>query len=195
MDNEIYISIDIEADGPIPGEYSMLSLGAAAFDLSAENPRKPIAKFEINLEPLPGAKQDSDTMRFWARNPEAWAYVTKDQVPAKLAMKHFSDWVRRFRKPVLIGYPVTFDFMFVYWCWVKHLGPKPPFGFQGLDLKTLAMDRLGITYKAAAKKRFPKHWFNGAPKHTHKALDDAVGQGVLFVNLIGEGVLLREKNK
>ena len=29
---ECYVSIDIEADGPIPGTYSMLSLGAAAFD-------------------------------------------------------------------------------------------------------------------------------------------------------------------
>ena len=28
---EIYVSIDVEADGPIPGDHSMLSLGAAAF--------------------------------------------------------------------------------------------------------------------------------------------------------------------
>jgi hypothetical protein len=29
---EIYISTDIEADGPIPGPHSMLSIGAAASD-------------------------------------------------------------------------------------------------------------------------------------------------------------------
>jgi hypothetical protein len=28
---EIYVSTDIETDGPIPGEYSMLSFGSAAF--------------------------------------------------------------------------------------------------------------------------------------------------------------------
>ncbi|MGB9124481.1 MAG: 3'-5' exonuclease, partial [Nitrosotalea sp.] len=28
MKSEVYISVDIEASGPIPGEYSMLSLGA-----------------------------------------------------------------------------------------------------------------------------------------------------------------------
>ncbi len=30
MKSDLYISVDIEADGPIPGEYSMLSLGAYA---------------------------------------------------------------------------------------------------------------------------------------------------------------------
>lgn len=29
--NEVYISTDIETDGPIPGKYSMLSLGSAAY--------------------------------------------------------------------------------------------------------------------------------------------------------------------
>ena len=29
---EILVSVDIEADGPIPGVYSMLSLGAARVD-------------------------------------------------------------------------------------------------------------------------------------------------------------------
>ena len=30
--DECYVSVDIEADGPIPGAHSMLRLGAAAFD-------------------------------------------------------------------------------------------------------------------------------------------------------------------
>jgi len=33
---EIYVSIDIEADGPIPGPYSMLSIGAVAFTPEGE---------------------------------------------------------------------------------------------------------------------------------------------------------------
>lgn len=39
-DKEIYFSIDVETDGPIPGPHSMLSLGAAAFDIS-ERRQKP----------------------------------------------------------------------------------------------------------------------------------------------------------
>ena len=30
---EIYLSVDVEADGPIPGPYSMLSFGIAAFSI------------------------------------------------------------------------------------------------------------------------------------------------------------------
>ena len=29
--NEIYISTDVETDGPIPGPHSMLSIGSAAY--------------------------------------------------------------------------------------------------------------------------------------------------------------------
>ena len=58
---EIYISTDIEADGPIPGLYSMLSLGAAAFkpDGAIED------EFSENLTCLPDATEDPDTMDWW----------------------------------------------------------------------------------------------------------------------------------
>jgi len=42
---EVYISVDIEASGPIPGEYSMLSLGACV----VENPTK---TFYIEFKPI-----------------------------------------------------------------------------------------------------------------------------------------------
>jgi len=48
---EIYISTDIETNGPIPGEYSLLSFGSAAFTLD----KKIVATFSANLETLPGA--------------------------------------------------------------------------------------------------------------------------------------------
>lgn len=31
MTKEIYVSTDVETDGPIPGPHSMLSLGSAAY--------------------------------------------------------------------------------------------------------------------------------------------------------------------
>jgi hypothetical protein len=178
---EIYISVDIEADGPIPGEYSMLSLGAAAFVLGD---RKPVATFEVNLLPLEGASQDPDTMKWWANQPEAWAHLSQNQQHPVAGMSQFSQWVRALPgKAVVIGYPVTFDFMFVYWYMMKFVG-KSPFGMQGLDLKTLAWTKLGGDFKGASKRNMPKRWFNGAPRHDHTALTDAIGQGVLFVNMM-----------
>ena len=183
---EIYVSVDIEADGPIPADNSMLNLGAAAFDLSGKSPLVPIATFEVNIEPALGATQDPDTMGFWARNPEAWAQIQKNPVPPDRAMEDFYAWTRALPgKPVLVVYP-TYDFMWVRYYTVKHLGVQRAklFGFAALDIKTLAMGHLGTTFKNTAKRRMPKHWFHGSPKHDHTGLADAISQGVLFVNLM-----------
>ena len=66
--DEIYVSTDIETDGPSPGHYSMLSFASVAFSFD----RTIHSSFERNLDLLPGATQHPDTMRFWKTQPEAW---------------------------------------------------------------------------------------------------------------------------
>lgn len=184
----IYVSVDIEADGPIPGTYSMLSFGAAAFDLDGEDPPTPLATFTANLEQLPGAETDPSTMAWWATQPVAWAAHRTDTVDPVSAMVRFKSWLRALPgNPVLVGYPCTYDFMFVYWYLVSFgldPGEKSPFGFQGLDIKTLAWAKRGGDFRSTTKQKMPKSWFTGAPKHDHTALQDAIGQGVLFVNMV-----------
>jgi hypothetical protein len=186
---EIYISVDIEADGPIPGQFSMLSLGAAAFDLEGGDPRRPVRMFEVNLKPLPEAGQDPKTMAWWETQPEAWEKATENQYDAEEAMEAFADWLeqvgRLFKaKPVFVGYPASYDFLFTYWYYVRFVGVPAPFSFSALDIKTMAMVKLGTTFRGTSKRQMPKRWFEGAPAHTHRAIDDAIGQGVLFVNMM-----------
>lgn len=183
-DNTIYVSIDIEADGPIPGMNSMLSIGAAAFRLDS---REPIATFERNLYPLPEATPDPDTMKWWAGQKEAWDYVTSNQTDPAQAMQDFRAWLEGLPgKPTFVGYPASYDFMFAYWYIIRFTGFPAPFGFQAMDIKTLAAEKLDIPFRQVGKRNMPKRWFEGAPKHTHKALDDAIGQGVLFVNMMAD---------
>ena len=66
---EIYVSTDIEADGPIPGPHSMLSFGSAAY----REDKTLVSTFSANLELLPGASGEPKTMAWWATQPEAWA--------------------------------------------------------------------------------------------------------------------------
>ena len=66
---EVYVSTDVEADGPIPGPFSMLSLASAAFDAEGVL----LGTFTVNLRTLEGATVHPDTARFWAANPEALA--------------------------------------------------------------------------------------------------------------------------
>ena len=66
--NEIYVSTDVEADGPIPGPHSMLSFASAAF-----LPDKTmVATYSANLDTLPGATGHPRTMRWWEDQQEAW---------------------------------------------------------------------------------------------------------------------------
>jgi hypothetical protein len=60
--NEIYVSTDVEADGPIPGPNSMLSFGSAAYTGGKEL----IGTFSANLETLTGATADPKTAEWWA---------------------------------------------------------------------------------------------------------------------------------
>jgi len=186
---EIYISVDIETDGPIPGTYSMLSLGAVA--LKAD--KTVLGEFEINLETLPNAKQSESTMEWWSQpeQRDAWEYARKDPKDPKYAMEKFVEWVKSFEgKPVFVGWPVAFDFTFVYWYIINFLGDKTsPFGrmgFSAVDVGSFAMAELKMTREGVGKKTMPQEWFADKFPHTHKALDDAKEQGHVFCNMLAQ---------
>ncbi|SEL73104.1 hypothetical protein SAMN05216359_11525 [Roseateles sp. YR242] len=176
---EIYISTDIETDGPIPGPHSMLSLGAAAYTAD----KQLLATFSANLETLPGASAHPETAAWWATQPEAWAACRTRLEAPEVAMRRYADWIATLAgKPVFVGYPAGFDFLFVYWYLIRFTG-KSPFSFSALDIKSYAMAVLGTDFRATTKRRMPSHWFDPLP-HTHVALDDAIEQGAMFCNIL-----------
>ena len=181
MATEIYVSTDIEADGPIPGPHSMLSFGSAAFSPDGHI----VGTFTRNLETLDGATPDPKTEAWWKTQPEAWAACRRDVAPPAHAMREYVQWIRDLPgKPVFVGYPASYDFMFVYWYLIKFVG-ESPFSHSALDIKTFAMSLLGTNYRESTKNNMPRRWFGNAP-HTHVALADAVGQGMLFCNMLSE---------
>jgi hypothetical protein len=181
---EVYVSTDIETDGPIPGVNSMLSFGSAAYTLKDGL----LGTFSVNLVQLEGAVSDPVTRReFWDKNPEAWAACRMNLRDPAEAMQEYVTWVRKLSaKPVFVGYPATFDFMFIYWYLVRFTGASP-FSFSALDIKTYAMAVLKMPFRDTTKKLMPQRWFPEA-KHTHVALDDAIEQGGLFLNILRENV-------
>jgi len=176
---EIYVSTDVEADGPIPGPYSMLSFGSAAF-----LPDKTmISTFTVNLETLPGGAQDPGTMAWWLKQKAAWEACRMNLETPEVGMKNYVAWLKQLPgKPVFVGYPAGFDFMFIYWYLIKFAG-ESPFSFSALDIKTYAMAILKTPFRKTVKKEMPKEWFS-ENKHSHIALDDAIEQGVLFCNML-----------
>src|SRR5947207_10394923 len=186
MSSEIYVSTDIEADGPIPGPHSMLSFASAAY----RSDKTLVGTFTRNLETLAGASPDPKTDAWWKTQPEAWAACRRELHPAAMAMREYVEWLRALPgRPVFVGYPASYDFMFVYWYLMKFVG-ESPFSHSALDIKTFAMCLLGTGYRDSTKKNMPKHWFDDLP-HTHVALDDAMGQGALFFNMLRESMRKR----
>ena len=178
---EIYVSTDVETDGPVPGLHSMLSFGSAAYLAD----KTLIGTFSANLETLPGASGDPRTMKWWGTQAEAWAACRQDLRSPEEAMKQYAEWLDGLPgRPVFVGYPVVFDYMFVQWYLHKFTGGSP-FSFFALDIKTYAMAVLKKDYRDTTKAAMPKRWFDDLP-HTHQALDDAKEQGALFCNMLME---------
>lgn len=179
--HEIYVSTDVEADGPIPGPHSMLSFGSAAYLAD----KTLVATFSANLDTLPGAQGHPDTMAWWATQPAAWAACRSDCEAPEAAMRRYLAWLKALPgKPVFVGYPAGYDFLFVYWYLMRFAG-ESPFSHSALDIKTFAMAMLKTEYRSVTKRTMPKRWFDKLP-HTHVALDDAIEQGALFCNMLAE---------
>lgn len=181
---DLYVSTDIEADGPCPGKNSMLSFGSAVFDGDSE---EPLERFSVNLETLHYAVADPDTMLFWKRNQKAYDQTRINPEHPVDAMKDYARWLKGLGgKPIFVGYPAAFDSLFVFW-YLHMFAGENPFGWQALDIKSYAMAVLGGAFSRTVKGAFPPKWFGPAP-HTHVALDDAIEQGVLFTRILKQNM-------
>jgi len=196
---DLYICTDIEADGPIPGEYSMLSIGAIAIDEEG----KIFGDFYKKLKKLPGAKQHPATMMWWKQNKEAYEEATANPEDPKKVMSAYLKWSNDMKEKtkaqelVFLGWPLGYDYMFVYWYLAKFIDDfktvspfKLLFTHNGVDFTSYAMGMLNLTFTDALVKNLPKKWFNVEIERTHKAVDDAKRQALIFINMIRD-----DKNK
>lgn len=168
---EIWISVDIEADGPIPGDYSMLSLGACV--VGAED-----VQFYIELQPISTAFVPAALA---VSGLDRTALQTTGVVPV-LAMQHFAAWVQQVavaRTPVFVAFNAPFDWMFVQW-YFAHFGVDNPFGVSALDIKAYAMGKLALPQWAQTSRRTLAAQFTQGRTLTHNALGDAIEQARTF---------------
>src|SRR4029077_21134720 len=146
-----------------------------------------VGTFTANLETLPGSQGDPATMAWWHQQPEAWAAARTHLEDPVIVMPRYVGWLKSLpARPVFVGYPAGFDFLFVYWYLIRFAG-ESPFSFSAVDIKTYAMALLKTEYRESVKRNMPARWFDKLP-HTHVALDDAVEQGALFCNMLAENL-------
>ncbi len=101
-----YVTTDVEVDGPVPGQNSMLSFASVAIDAQGGK----LDDFEATIRPLPGAATDPPTLIWFRRHPEAFAAATTAAQPATHVIKPYVDWVRSLPdQPIFVAHPLALD--------------------------------------------------------------------------------------
>ena len=171
---DCYFSVDIESAGPIPGKYSMLSLGACVVEKPEQSfyvEFKPISS-EFVADALKVSGFDLDKLRREGEAPEA-------------AMKRFKAWVESCAggcKPVFVGFNGAYDWQFVNWYFHSFVGANP-FGFGAVDIKSYFMGLSGRNWSATTSSQLPREFQPDQPQ-THNALDDARAQASMFLKML-----------
>lgn len=172
MQQEIFISVDIEADGMIPGDFSMTELGAVVVG-------EPDKTFEAFLRPI--SERVIPAAAIVGKKDRKWL-MENGEDPVTVMM-NFSKWVRSVippdARPVFIGYNAAFDWMFVHWYFIHFIGENP-FGYSALDIKSFYAGFGHIEdWGATGIKKLPLEL---APSRelTHSAKDDAQQQAEIF---------------
>lgn len=170
-----YIMVDIEADGAIPSDYSMISIGAVMVDEALDK------NFYGQLKPI--------SEKF---NPDALAVsgFTREQTlefdDPKLVMANFKDWlsevVPQGSRPIFISDNNGFDWMFVCWYFHHFLGENP-FGFSSQNL--------GSLYKGFVKDTRKNFKHLRKTKHTHNPVDDARGNAEALIEIKKRGLKIK----
>ncbi len=168
---ELYISVDIEASGPIPGEYSMLSLGACVVG-------QPDQAIYLELKPE-SPRHDPEALVVTGFDLKELAVT--GTAPAK-AMQALAEWLAGVSSPdqraVFVGLNAPFDWSFVNYYFHKYVGENP-FGFAALDIKAYYMGAFNLDWKQTKSSHMSANLLPQTSA-THNALDDARYQAELF---------------
>lgn len=157
--------VDVESDGPIPGDYSMVCFGAVVVEPSLEK------LFYGQLCPI---------SERWVPEALAVSGFTREQTlrfsPAELVMRQFQAWlVESVNKPFMfISDNNGFDWQFINW-YFHHFTGANPFGHSSTNL--------GSLYKGAVRDTFQNFKHLRRTSHTHHPVDDAKGNAEAFLTM------------
>ena len=183
---DVYFSADVETDGPIPGPFSILSFGlvcAGTFDgRTFTRPSRLSDQFYRELRPISENYQD-EALQVNGLDRER---LCREGVKPETAMTEAAAWVKRIAgtgKPVLVAYPLCFDWAWLYWYFIRYSTYGSPFNHSRcFDIKTAFALKAHIPIADASRSKLLA-WLRPNREHTHHALDDAIEQAEIFANI------------
>lgn len=205
MTNELYVIVDIETDGQIPGDSSMLTLGAVpvtledgAINLTLDDDKC----FYTKLYQLDGAAGDEKTLAWWAKQDPLARHEAFEAKVGRLhphtAMNYFQSWCTRqlddnhADKAVFVARPTGFDFSFVRWYMIHFLGNDKPFGHRALDMRSMLFGQdMSRAFSDLDSSEMDARFMievEGLTFRPHHALDDARHHALVFANMLFGGI-------
>jgi hypothetical protein len=180
---DTYFSADIETDGP---PYSMLSFAlvyAGTFDgktfIRPENYNKVLYR---ELKPI---SQEFETEALLVNGLDRERLKLEGIEPSE-AMSEAFEWINENAmgtNPVLVAYPVSFDWTWLYWYFVRFGQRGSPFGYsQCFDIKTAFAVKSSSPISSAGRSKM-RAGLRSNRVHTHHAIDDAIEQAEIFANV------------
>lgn len=168
---ECFISVDVETAGPIPGEFSMLSIGACLVDA-------PERRFECLIKPI--------TNRFDAKAMEVSGLsmheINQIGLAPETAMTNFEQWITAVcdddGDAIMVGLNAPFDWSFVNYYFHRFVG-RNPFGFTAIDIKAFFMGAMNSNWKDTRSSRM-RQLLDAKLDGDHNALHDALSQAEIF---------------
>lgn len=160
-----YVMVDVESDGPIPGDFSMVCFGAVVVEPGLQR------SFYGRLRPI---------SERWAPDALKVSGFTREQVlnfdEPRVVMGQFAAWLSelRARRLIFISDNNGYDWQFINWYFHHFIG-KNPFGFSSQNL--------GSLYKGLAKDTFATFKHLRRTAHTHHPVDDARGNAEALMHM------------
>jgi hypothetical protein len=184
--SDVYFSADVETDGPIPGPFSILSFAlvyAGQYDgTHFSRPASYDRTFYRELRPI-SDEFEPEALRI---NGLDRARLAREGAAPSSAMTDAAQWVRSVAggaRPILVAYPLSFDWTWLYWYFVRFSAVGSPFNHSGcFDMKTAFAVKGRLTVASAGRSDLYPALRSMRP-HTHDALDDAIEQAEIFANL------------
>ncbi len=183
---DVYFSADVETDGPIPGPFSILSFAlvyAGRFDghrFSAPNAYE--QTFYRELKPISSNFQE-EALRVNGLDRDR---LLREGRAPDLAMGEAARWITEVAgdgKPILVAYPLSFDWSWLYWYFTNFSNSGSPFNHSlCFDIKTAFAVKAGVPISEAGKSKLIPA-LRPQSLHTHHALEDAVEQAQIFANV------------
>lgn len=183
---DVYFSADVETDGPIPGPFSMLSFAlvyAGEFDgFTFRRPPSFATPFYAELKPI-SEQFEAEALR--VNGIDRSRLLQEGSLPED-AMTAAARWVQDNAaggRPVLVAYPLCYDWTWLYWYFMRFSATGSPFDYSRcFDIKTAYAVKAHLPISSAGRSKLLESLRSSHP-HTHHACDDAIEQAEIFANI------------